>query len=223
MIRLMIVDDHEVVRLGLRTALEPEDDMEITGDFGDARAAIREARVSTPDVVLMDVRMPGMDGITACREIRDVAPDAKVIMLTSYSDQQAIMSSIMAGASGYLLKNTGRADLLNAIRSVAGGASLLDPAITSQVLDKLKELTVKEEAREAEMLSDRERQVLALVAEGMTNKEIAARLVISGNTARNHVSRILDKLGMNRRSEAAAFAAQHGLLTSDQDGEERQV
>ena len=217
MIRLMIVDDHEVVRLGLKSALEPEDDMELAGDFGDARAALREAEFSRPDVVLMDVRMPGMDGIEACRAMRDIAPDARVIMLTSYGDEQAVFSSIMAGASGYLLKNTGRADLLNAIRSVAGGQSLLDAAITGQVLAKLKELTIREEAREVEMLSGREREVLALVADGMTNKEIAARLIISSNTARNHVSRILDKLGLSRRSEAATFAAQHGLLTSDKE------
>ena len=217
MIRLMIVDDHEVVRLGLKSALEPEDDMELAGEFGDARAALREAEFSRPDVVLMDVRMPGMDGIEACRAMRDIAPDARVIMLTSYGDEQAVFSSIMAGASGYLLKNTGRADLLNAIRSVAGGQSLLDAAITGQVLAKLKELTIREEAREVEMLSGREREVLALVADGMTNKEIAARLIISSNTARNHVSRILDKLGLSRRSEAATLAAQHGLLTSDKE------
>ena len=217
MIKLMIVDDHEVVRLGLKSALELEDDMELTGDFGDAGAALREAEFSRPDVVLMDIRMPGMDGVSACRAMRDVSPDTRVIMLTSYSDEQAVFSSIMAGASGYLLKNTGRADLLDAIRSVAGGASLLDPAITRQVLEKLKELTVKEEAREVEMLSGREREVLALVADGMTNKEIAVRLVISANTARNHVSRILEKLGLNRRSEAAAFAAQHGLMSSDEE------
>ena len=215
MIRLMIVDDHEVVRLGLKSALEPEDDMELAGEFGDARAALREAEFSRPDVVLMDVRMPGMDGIEACRAMRDIAPDARVIMLTSYGDEQAVFSSIMAGASGYLLKNTGRADLLSAIRSVAGGQSLLDAAITGQVLAKLKELTIREEAREVEMLSGREREVLALVADGMTNKEIAARLTISSNTARNHVSRILDKLDLRRRSEAATFAAQHGLLTGD--------
>ena len=217
MIRLMIVDDHEVVRLGLKSALELEEDMELTGDFGDAQAALREAEFSKPDVVLMDIRMPGMDGITACRAMRDIAPETRVIMLTSYSDQQAVFSSIMAGASGYLLKNTGRADLLNAIRTVAGGASLLDPAITRQVLEKLKELTVREEAREVEMLSGREREVLALVADGMTNKEIASRLIISANTARNHVSRIPEKLGLNRRSEAAAFAAQHGLMISDEE------
>ncbi|MDA0770772.1 MAG: response regulator transcription factor [Chloroflexi bacterium] len=220
MIKLMIVDDHEVVRLGLRSALELEDDMELMGDFADAKEALREAELLKPDVVLMDVRMPGMDGIEACRAMRDITPETRVIMLTSYSDQQAVFASIMAGASGYLLKNTGRADLLNAVRSVAGGVSLLDPAVTKQVLEKLKALTVKEEAREVEMLSDREREVLALVADGLTNKEIAAQLVISGNTARNHVSRILDKLGLNRRSEAAAFAAQHGLLLSDKEAED---
>lgn len=211
-IKLMIIDDHEVVRLGLKAALELEDDMNMVGDFGDARVALREAETHRPDVVLMDVRMPELDGIEACRLFRDALPETKVVMLTSYSDEQAVFASIMAGASGYLLKNTGRADLLNAIRAVANGESLLDPAVTKRVLDRLKDLTAKEEAHEVAMLSDREKEVLALVANGLTNKEIAARLIISENTARNHVSRILDKLGLTRRSEAATFAAQHGLL-----------
>lgn len=218
-IKLMIVDDHEVVRLGLKAALELEDDLEVVGDFGDARVALREAEIQRPDVVLMDVRMPGIDGIEACRLLRDSLPDTRVVMLTSYSDEQAVFSSIMAGASGYLLKNTGRAELLSAVRAAASGESLLDPAVTRRVLERLKILTVKEEAREVAMLSDREKEVLALVAQGCTNKEIAAQLIISENTARNHVSRILDKLGLTRRSEAATFAAQHGLLRP-QDQEE---
>jgi two-component system response regulator DevR len=219
-IKLMIVDDHEVVRLGLKAALELEEDLNVVGDFGDARVALREAEIQGPDVVLMDVRMPGMDGIEACRLLRDSQPDTRVIMLTSYSDEQAVFSSIMAGASGYLLKNTGRTELLSAVRAVASGESLLDPAVTRRVLERLKDLTVKEEAREVAMLSDREKEVLSLVAQGLTNKEIAAALVISENTARNHVSRILDKLGLTRRSEAAIFAAQHGLLRP-QDQEEQ--
>ena len=216
-IKVMIVDDHEVVRLGLRAALEVEDDIEFVGDFGNANVALREAEINVPDVVLMDVRMPGLDGIQACRMLRDSNPDINVLMLTSYSDEQAVFASIMAGASGYLLKNTNRGDLVNAVRSVANGESLLDSSVTSKVIDRLRSLTEKQEANEVAMLSGREREVLALVARGFTNKEIAADLIISGNTARNHVSRILDKLGLNRRSEAATFAAQHGLLGNRPD------
>jgi two-component system response regulator DevR len=211
-VKVMIVDDHEVVRLGLRAALEPEEDIELTGDAGNAQAALREAQVRRPDVVLMDVRMPGTDGIQACRAIRDVLPETRVVMLTSYSDEDAVFASIMAGAYGYLLKNTSRAELLNAIRSVARGESLLDPAVTARVLARFKELTAREQDREVALLSEREKEVLSRVAQGFTNKEIAARLNITEHTARNHVSHILEKLGLTRRSEAATFAAQHGLV-----------
>ena len=209
-IKLMIVDDHEVVRLGLRTALEPEEDLEVVGDTSDARVAVTEAEITRPDVVLMDVRMPGIDGIEVCRMLREKLPETKVVMLTSYSDEDAVIASIMAGAAGYLLKNTGRAELLDAVRSVAAGQSLLDPAVTSQVLSRLKSLGAKGEGTST--LSEREKEVLTLVAEGLTNKEIAERLIISEHTARNHVSHILDKLGVNRRSQAATYAAQYGLL-----------
>lgn len=214
-IRVIIVDDHEVVRMGLRAALELEGDLEIVADLGNARVAVREAEIRRPDVVLMDVRMPDMDGIEACRAIRDLVPDAKVLMLTSYSDEKAVFASIMAGASGYLLKNTSRSDLINAVRAVAKGESLLDPAVTARVLQRLKDLSERQEAHEVAMLSEREKEVLSRVAHGLTNKEIAAVLFISENTARNHVSRILDKLGLSRRSEAATFAAQHNLLDFD--------
>ena len=211
-IKVLIVDDHPVVRMGLKSALETEDDMEILAEAESAEAALREARAGSPDVVLMDVRMPGMDGIQGCRLIREQVPKAKVVMLTSFSDEEAVMASIMAGAVGYLLKNTARADLLKAIRTVAAGESLLDPAVTSRVLARLKDLAAKAVAHEVSVLSEREREVLGLVAAGFTNKEIAGRLIISDNTARNHVSRIMEKLGVTRRSEAATFAARHGLL-----------
>lgn len=215
-ITVMIVDDHEVVRLGLRAVLEPEDDIRVVADAGTADAAIREAQIKRPNVVLMDVRMPGKDGIQACRELRELLPDTRVLILTSYSEEQAVLAAVLAGASGYLLKNVGRAELLRAIRVVAGGESLLDPAVTSVVLARLKDLSTREDPQVA-LLSQREREVVALVAEGRTNKEIASDLIISENTARNHVSRILDKLGLTRRSEAATFAAQHGLLRREKD------
>jgi DNA-binding NarL/FixJ family response regulator len=214
-IKVMIVDDHEVVRLGLRAALEPEDDIDVVGDLGDAQLALTEAEIRRPDVVLMDVRMPGMDGIQACRALRESLPETRVVMLTSFSDEQAVSASIIAGASGYLLKNARRADLLRAVRAAASGESLLDPSVLAPVLERFRDLEAKEQTREVASLSAREREVLALVAEGLTNKEIAAELVISENTARNHVSHILDKLDLTRRSEAAVFAAQRGLLRTD--------
>ena len=215
MIKVMIVDDHEVVRLGLRAALEPEDDIEVVGDFSDAQVALTEAEVRRPDVVLMDVRMPGMDGIEACRALGESLPETKVVMLTSFSDDQAVSASIIAGAAGYLLKNARRAELLRAVRAAADGESLLDPGVLAPVLERFRDLEAKEQTREVASLSPREREVLALVAEGLTNKQIAAQLFISENTARNHVSHILDKLDLTRRSEAAAFAARRGLLRGD--------
>ena len=175
--------------------------------------------MARPDVVIMDVRMPEMNGIEACRILRETLPQTKVVMLTSFSDEEAVFASIMAGAAGYLLKNAPRSELLSAVRSVAQGESLLDPAVTSRVLARLKELTAKEQDRELSLLSNREKEVLALVAQGLTNKETAARLFISQHTARNHVSRILDKLGLTRRSEAATFAAHHGLVEKDKPTE----
>ena len=220
-IKLMIVDDHELVRLGLKTALEPEEDMEVVADSGDARVALEEAESKRPDVVLMDVRMPGMDGIEACRLIRDRLPETKVVMLTSYADEEAVMASILAGAVGYLLKDMGRPELLKAVREVARGQSLLDPAVTAQVMARIKRSMEKKEIEETARLSAREKEVLALVAEGLTNKEIAGRLIISEHTARNHVSHILDKLGLSRRSQAATFAAQHGLAKNESPERDR--
>ena len=214
-IKVMVVDDHEVVRLGLQAALEPEDDLEFVGGAGDAQGALRGAQVSRPHVVLMDVRMPGLSGIEACRLLRERLPDTRVVMLTSFGNEEAVFASIMAGASGYLLKNTGRRELLRAVRAAARGESQLDPSVTGRVLARLRNLSEKEQDRESAMLSEREKEVLALVAKGRTNREIAAELVISGNTARNHVSRILGKLGLARRSEAATFAVRHGLLDED--------
>lgn len=199
--KVLIVDDHPMMRAGLRATLDLEGDMDVVAEAESAEAALREATATQPDVVLMDVRMPGADGIQACQALRDQVPKAKVVM-----------ASIVAGAAGYLLKNTGRAELLRGIRAVAAGESLLDPSVTAQVLKRLKELDEKERQRDAEMLSPREREVLTLVAAGRTNKEVAAQLVITENTARNHVSRILDKIGASNRTEAAIIAAKLGLL-----------
>ncbi len=210
--RIMVVDDHEVVRSGLRAILGTEPDLEVVAEAGTTHEATQKAATHNPDVVLMDVRLGEGSGIEACRAIKNERPDIQVLMLTSFGDEEAVMASIMAGASGYLLKNVGRSDLLRAIRAVAQGQNLLDPSVTKRVLERLTRLAAKEQEQSLQGVSEREKEVLVLVAQGLTNKEIAAKLVISENTARNHVSRLLEKLGLGRRSEAAAFAAEHGLL-----------
>ncbi len=209
--RLMIVDDHEVVRMGLRAALEVEPDFAIVAEAATGAEAVEKARAHQPDIVLMDVRMEGMDGIEACREIRSELPGTKVLMLTSFAEEETVVAALLAGAAGYVLKNVARARLLEALRAVARGESLLDSKVTRNVLDKLVGAARPSPDDE---LTAREREVLALIAEGATNKEIAAQLVVSENTARNHVSHILQKLGFSRRSEAAAYAVKKGIAKS---------
>lgn len=211
-IRVMVVDDHEVVRSGLKAIMEPEEDLRVVGEAATASEAVQRVSTLNPHVVLMDVRMGEVSGIEACRAIKSAHPEVNVLMLTSFGEEEAVMSAIMAGASGYLLKNVGRAELLKAVREVASGRNLLDPSVTGKVMARLARLAAKEQEQALAAVSDREKEVLMLVAQGLTNREIAERLVISENTARNHVSRILEKLGLARRSEAAAFAAEHGLL-----------
>ena len=181
-IRVMVVDDHEVVRSGLKTILESEADLKVVGQASSAAEAVQRVPEVSPQVVLMDVRMEGMSGIEACRLIKSAHPDVNVLMLTSFSEEEAVMSAIVAGASGYLLKNTGRADLIRSIRAVAQGQNLLDPSVTRKVMDRLALLTVKDEQRAVEQLSGREKEVLVLIAQGLTNKGIADELVISEHT-----------------------------------------
>ncbi len=214
-IRIMVVDDHEVVRSGLKAILDPETDFEVVGEASSGQESLDKVPILKPHVVLMDVRMEEMSGIEACRSIKSAHPEVNVLMLTSFSEEEAVMAAIMAGASAYLLKNVGRAELIKAIRGVADGQNLLDPAVTKRVMERLAQLAAKEEVREVEGLSKREKEVLALIARGDTNKGIADQLVISEHTARNHVSRILDKLGLTRRSEAAVFAVRHGLTKEE--------
>ena len=208
--RLMIVDDHEVVRMGLRAALEVEDDFEVVAEAGTGREAIDKALAHRPDIILMDVRMDGMDGVEACREIRSELPSTRVLMLTSFAEEETVVAALLAGAAGYVLKNVARARLLEALRSVARGESLLDSKIKRAVVERLTSGDPKP-SPDHDLLTDREREVLALIAEGATNKEIAAKLVVSENTARNHVSHILAKLGFSRRSEAAAYAVKRSM------------
>ena len=207
-IRLMIVDDHEVVRLGMRTAFETETDMSVVGEASNGAEALAKVDVLAPQVILMDVRMEKMGGIEACREIKSRHPDIAILMITSYSDADAVVASVLAGASGYLLKNVSRADLLRAIRQVAAGETLLDAASAQQAMNAL----ASESGSAGSELTEREREVLALVARGYTNKQIAETLFVSEKTARNHVSHILEKLGLSRRSEAAAYAVEHKLV-----------
>ncbi|HXE72265.1 MAG TPA: response regulator transcription factor [Candidatus Nitrosotenuis sp.] len=210
-IRVMIVDDHEVVRAGLQTVLDLEEDIEVVGQAASGEEALARLKSTPADVVLMDVVMPGMGGVVACREIRDRWPEVRVVMLTSFADDEAVMSSLVAGAAGYLLKNVGRADLARTIRLVAEGQKMLDPAITEKVTRKLVEAVAGSKGPVGP-LSEREQQIVRLVARGYTNRQIAEHLVIAEKTARNHVSRILEKLNLSRRSEAAAWAARQGLV-----------
>jgi two-component system response regulator DevR len=212
--RVLVVDDHEVVRAGLRVVLESEEDIEVVGEAATAAEAVARATALRPDVVLMDVRLGeegDVGGVEACREIRSALPETRVLMFSSYGEKETVVSSLMAGASGYLMKNVARSRLIAALREVARGESLLDPSVTKPVLDRLVELS-RSEPRPEDVLSAREKEVLLLVARGRTNREIAEALVISEHTARNHVTHILDKLGLSRRAEAAAFAAKLGLL-----------
>ena len=213
-LRILLVDDHEVVRAGLRAVLRVEPDLEVVGEAATAREAIDKALALQPDVVLMDVRLGGPEdigGIEACREIRSALPEAGVLMFSSYGERETVLSAIVAGAAGYLTKNVARAQLVAGIRAVGQGESLLDSAVTGPILQRLVELS-QASPRPDDVLSQREKEVLLLIAKGNTNREIAAALVISEHTARNHVTHILDKLGLSRRSEAAAFAAKLGLL-----------
>jgi two-component system, NarL family, response regulator DevR len=208
-IRLMIVDDHEVVRLGMRAAFELESDIHIVGEAANGAEAVAKIGVLDPQVILMDVQMEKMDGIEACRDIKSRYPHIQVLMITSFTNDDAVLASIVAGASGYLLKNVSRAELLKAIRQVATGQSLLDPRQAQQVMARM---TTGAIPTPGEDLTEREREVLALVARGYTNKQIADTLHVSEKTARNHVSHILEKLGLSRRSEAAAYAVEHRLV-----------
>ncbi|BAS27259.1 response regulator transcription factor [Limnochorda pilosa] len=209
-IRILIVDDHEVVRIGLRSLLERIGQFEVAGEAGSAQEAINLVRSRKPDVVIMDIRMPDGSGIEACRAIRSENPDVKVIMLTSYTDDEAIFSSVMAGASGYVLKQIGSQELVEAIRTVAAGGSLLDPSITGKVLERMRGMT--RDQHQHEKLTDQELRILRLIADGRTNKEIADALYLSEKTVRNYVSSILSKLNLANRAEAAAYAVRRHLL-----------
>jgi len=204
-LRVFLVDDHEVVRGGLRNLLESDGDIEIVGEAATAEEAVTRGVALGPDVAVIDVRLPDGDGIEVCRELRSRLPEIQCLMLTSFADDEALFAAIMAGASGYVLKQIRGNDLVDAVRRVGRGESLIDPALTKRVFDRLRDGPVRDER--LDRLSDQERRVLELVAEGMTNRQIAERLFLAEKTVKNYVSSMLAKLGMGRRSEAAAYAA----------------
>lgn len=215
MIQIMLVDDNEMVRTGLRTAIELEDDLKVVAEAESGEACLEALEKVAVDVILMDVMMPGMGGIEATRVVRERGTRPRVLMLTSSSDEQAVLSSLVAGANGYLLKNVRREELLRAVRAAEAGQTTLDSAVAATVTKQLMSLAQagadSSLAPEDNPLSERELEVVELIAQGKTNKEIAQDLIIAEKTARNHVSRILTKLGLSRRSQAAAWAIKAGL------------
>lgn len=203
-VRVFLLDDHEVVRRGLRELLESEGDIEIIGEAGTAAAASAHIPALRPDVAILDVQLPDGSGIEVCRQIRSVDPNIRAIILTSFDDDEALFAAIMAGASGYVLKQVTGQDLLSAVRQVAAGASLLDPHVTERVLQRLRDGTDNEH-EELKSLTPQERRILELVAEGLTNRQIGERLFLAEKTIKNYMSSILAKLGLERRTQAAVF------------------
>jgi NarL family two-component system response regulator LiaR len=210
-IRVLIADDHAVVRQGLRTFLELQDDIEVVADVADGEEALRAAREHEPDVVLMDLVMPGMGGVEAIRGLREARPEARVLVLTSFLDDEKLFPAVRAGAAGYLLKDVEPAELVRAIRTVDDGEALLHPAVAARLMEEFAE-TERPAAEEA--LTAREREVLQLIARGLPNKLIARDLEIAEKTVKTHVSSILSKLGLTDRTQAALYAVRRGMLES---------
>jgi two-component system response regulator DevR len=204
-IRVFLLDDHEVVRRGVRELLEQHDDIEVVGEAGTAAEALARIPPTRPDVAVIDVRLPDGNGVEVCREVRSRDASIQCLILTSFSDDEALIEAIMAGAAGYLLKQVRGTDFVDAVRRVAAGQSLLDPAVTAKVLERLRSGPVEDER--LGRLTDQERKILDLIAEGLTNRQIAERMVLAEKTVKNYVSHVLAKLGMERRTEAAVFAA----------------
>ena len=203
--RVFLLDDHEIVRRGLRDLIDAEEDLEVVGEASTAEEALNRVPPTRPDVAVLDVRLPDGSGVEVCREIRARHPEVQALMLTSFADDEALFSAIMAGASGYVLKQIRGNELIDAIRRVAAGESLLDPAVTRRVLERLRDN--REEDEGLARLSEQERKILDYIAEGMTNRQIAEAMFLAEKTVKNYVSTMLSKLGMERRTEAAAYAA----------------
>ena len=214
-IRVFLLDDHEVVRRGIADLLGLESDMEVVGEAGSATDALHRIPAARPDVAVLDVRLPDGTGIEVCRDARSILPELKCLMLTSYADDEALFDAIMAGASGYVLKDIKGNDLVEAVRSVAAGRSLLDPRATQRVLERLRNGARSES--KVEQLNEQERRILVLIGEGMTNRQIGESMHLAEKTVKNYVSSLLAKLGMERRTQAAVFATK--LQRSSQPGD----
>jgi two-component system, NarL family, response regulator DevR len=204
-VRVFLLDDHEIVRRGLRDLIDAEDDLEVVGEAATAEEAMNRIPPTRPDVAVLDVRLPDGSGVEVCREIRAQHPEVQALMLTSFADDEALFSAIMAGAAGYVLKQIRGNELVDAIRRVSAGESLLDPAVTRRVLERLRD--DKEEDEGIARLSDQERRILEFISQGHTNRQIAEAMFLAEKTVKNYVSTMLAKLGMERRTEAAAYAA----------------
>lgn len=209
-IRVFLLDDHEVVRRGVQDLLDAEPDIEVVGDAGTASHALARGPALRPDVAVLDVRLPDGDGVSVCRELRSRMPGLGCLMLTSFDDDDALLDAIMAGAAGYVLKEIKGADLVAAVRTIASGRSMLDPATTSRLMSTLRgeDSDEEPEADALSSLSPREREILGLIGEGLTNRQIGKRLYLSEKTVKNHISRLLAKLGVERRIQAAVLASQ---------------
>ena len=203
--RVFLLDDHEIVRRGVRELLDAEDDLEVVGEASTAAEALARIPATKPDVAVLDVRLPDGDGVSVCRELREKMPDLGFLMLTSFADDEALFDAIMAGASGYVLKQIRGGDLVGAVRTIASGGSLLDPRATTAVLERLRAPKAKDPLA---ALSDQERQILQLIGEGLTNREIGERMFLAEKTVKNYVSNVLAKLGLQRRTQVAVMAAE---------------
>lgn len=211
MLKILLVDDHEVVRLGIKALLSNYPEYEVIAEASNADEAVSTTVEYKPDVIIMDIRLPGKSGIDATKEIMELEPDTKVIMLTSYAEDDLLFDAINAGAYGYILKQIGSDDLINALNTIGRGEALLDPALTQKVFKRVREASRKATDEAFATLSDQELRILSLISEGKTNKEIAADIFLSEKTVRNYVSSILSKLSLKTRSEAAAYAVKHSV------------
>ena len=207
-VRVFLLDDHEIVRRGVKELLEADGDLEVVGEAGTAAEALARIPPTRPGVAVLDVRLPDGDGVQVCREIRSAHPEVQCLMLTSFADDEALFQAIMAGASGYVLKQIKGADVVEAVRAVASGRSLLDPSVTARVLERLR--SGSEEDELLARLSPQERNILRLIADGLTNRQIAEDVHLAEKTVKNYVSNLLSKLGMERRTQAAVYAARLG-------------
>jgi two-component system response regulator DevR len=211
MLKILLVDDHEVVRLGIKALLSNYPEYEVVAEAGNAEEAVAKTHEYLPDAIIMDIRLPGKSGIDATREIMDELPDTKIIMLTSFAEDELLFDAINAGAYGYILKQIGSDDLINALEAIGRGEALLDPALTQKVFKRVREASRKATDEAFATLSDQELRILSLISEGKTNKQIASDIFLSEKTVRNYVSSILSKLNLSTRSEAAAYAVKHSV------------